>query len=454
MANQVQTIFRRSPSGSRFFSPHQTVVIAVSGGVDSMVLLDLFQSLPVAQRPQLVVAHVNHQLRPESDHEEATLRMLCRDRELPLVVARWPLAAHPAHGVEAAARRFRYSFFARVMKERGAGALATAHHADDLAETFLMKLVRGGQLSELTSPRAARPFGPGTLIRPLLEVTKAALYDYAQKRQLTWFEDATNQDLSLTRNRYRHDYLPTLTRENPRLVTALGDYHQQLVDLLATVAPTLAAQTARLVDKNGELDLTAFSRLTPAEQRTLLRHWLITSGVTPLRERQLVFAWHLLGAAGPTQGTLSLAMGWQLVRTYDRARLKKGPENEPGPALENSNVVKLGRWYYRACGPAYGLWPVTSAPPGRGWLWLTPDQLPLHRRVWQPGDRLALKGGGHQRVSRILIDQKVPRGGRAVQEVVVDNQGQVIWLVGRKTAWLPKRPAAVPVNARLQVGKE
>lgn len=454
MINELRAIFRRCPSGSRFFSPRARVVLAVSGGVDSVVLLDLFLTLPATVRPQLIVAHVNHQLRAASDHEEATLRAWCQDRGLPLVVARWPRADHPARGIEAAARAFRYRFFARVMRDRGATALATAHHADDLAETFMMKLVRGGQLSQLVALRDARLFGSGTLIRPLLRVPKADLVAYAHERGLPWFEDASNQDLAMTRNRYRHEYLPALERENPRLVEEIGDYHQQLGDLLALAAPALASLDVRLLDQAGGLRLTGYDQLAPAIQRAYLRHWLAGRGVTAVKADQLAQAHHLLSLAGPAQGMVTLAAGWCLVRTYDRASVKKKPKIEPHRALENSDVVKLDRWYQRPGVESFGLWRATPPLSAGPLVWLTRDQWPLRRRPWRPGDRLPLKGGGHQRVSRILIDQKVARAVRKHQEVVVDRQGRVVWLVGRKVAWFPKRPAAVPVRLKLQAGRQ
>lgn len=454
MINQVQASFRRNPIGRRFFSAQQTMVLAVSGGVDSMVLLDLCLQLPPAHRPRLVVAHVNHQLRAQSQLEEASLRRYCQAHHLTLKVAQWPRTHHPTHGVEAAARKFRYRFFARVMADQQATVLATAHHADDLAETFLMKLVRGGQLRELINPAAARPFGRGTLIRPLLALSKADLIAYARERKLTWFEDATNQDLTMTRNRYRHTYLPALAQENPHLITALGDYHQQLTDLLATVQPYLADLATQLRTADGGLDLAAFASLPERTQRTFLRYWFQQQGGYQLKEAQLRQAHQLLSARGPAQGELSLAGGKRLVRRYQWAGLKKGRQIEPEPVRKNADVVKLGRWYQLDGGLAFGLWPLDRTAATGPVIWLTPAQLPLRRRRWQPGDRLALKSGGHQRVSRILIDQKVPREARRAQPVVVDQQGQVVWLVGLKRAWLPPRPGTVPVCMRLQAGKE
>lgn len=159
--------FKRHLQRRRFFSKQDTVIVAVSTGVDSMVLLTLLQKLPATMRPHLVVAHVNHELRDQSAVEEQFIRDYCDHHHLQLAVTHWSRSVHPASGVEAAGRAYRYRFFADLMKQRGARVLVTAHHQNDLAETMLMKMVRGGQLDELVGIADQRPFASGQLVRPL-----------------------------------------------------------------------------------------------------------------------------------------------------------------------------------------------------------------------------------------------------------------------------------------------
>ena len=225
--------FERHLEQGRFFAKDDLVIVAVSTGVDSMALLDLLQRLPAGRRPRLLVAHVNHELRDQSTVEEAYLTDYCRQAGLSLRVAHWPKEDHPEHGVEEAARHFRYAFFKRLLTEYHAAAVVTAHHANDLAETMLMKMTRGGQLDQLVGIRDQRPLGRGKLVRPLLPFTKAELYRYARARGLKWFEDQTNQELTVARNRYRHQIIPALERENHQLITHLLDYRAQLTELLA-----------------------------------------------------------------------------------------------------------------------------------------------------------------------------------------------------------------------------
>ena len=181
----LQQAFERHLVRSRFFATQDKVVVAVSTGVDSMVLLDLLQHLSSKNRPQIIVAHMNHELRKQSQLEERFIRQYCKQNDLKLAVAHWPQTLHPQTGVENAARQARYHFFQEVMKDNQAKILLTAHHQNDLAETMLMKMTRGGQLSQLVGIRDRRPFASGTLIRPLLPFSKQQLKKYALQMVMT-----------------------------------------------------------------------------------------------------------------------------------------------------------------------------------------------------------------------------------------------------------------------------
>ena len=429
--------FERHLEQGRFFAKDDLVIVAVSTGVDSMALLDLLQRLPAGRRPRLLVAHVNHELRDQSTVEEAYLTDYCRQAGLSLRVAHWPKEDHPEHGVEEAARHFRYAFFKRLLAEYHAAAVVTAHHANDLAETMLMKMTRGGQLDQLVGIRDQRPLGRGKLVRPLLPFTKAELYRYARARGLKWFEDQTNQELTVARNRYRHQIIPALERENPQLITHLLDYRAQLTELLAWRNQELA----RLLDSvqaGQHLELAAFTQLPAFQQAELLRYWLEQSGVTDLKADLIDQVRRVLNNPQKPQELIELPGSSVLVKDYAECRLeninKLSSQRQKAPVY----MVKLGQQY--PIDKQQKLL-VTTMQDARGMeMWLSPDQLPLTLRPWQPGDRLRLKGGGHQSVHRVLIDQKVNAGDRGSQLVLVDARGTVVWLIGRKWSWFD-RPA-------------
>ena len=198
--------FKKNIVGNHQFKSKSTVIVAVSTGVDSMVLLDLLQHISPRQKPRIVVAHVNHQ----------PMRVNGKRRFLSSIVMNVVLASiwqcglkdHPQTGIEAA-RTFRYHF-SQIISEENADALMTAHHADDQAETVLMKLIRGGSLNQLIGIKPSQPFEKVVLIRPLLSFSKNEIKDYAVDHQLTWFEDSTNQSNDVLRNRIRHEIVPQL----------------------------------------------------------------------------------------------------------------------------------------------------------------------------------------------------------------------------------------------------
>lgn len=442
MIETIRKQFERHLRQGRFFARGDLVVVAVSTGVDSMVLLDLLQALPDAQRPRLLVAHVNHELRDQSTTEEAYLRAYCQQHDLPLTVTHWEQAAHPTHGVEDAARQFRYAFFKRLMTQYGATTVVTAHHANDLAETMLMKLTRGGQLDQLVGIRDQRSFGTGKLVRPLLVFTKDELYRYARQRGIKWYEDQTNQELTVARNRYRHQIIPALERENPRLIDHLRDYRSQLADLLAWRDQELA-HLLLTIQEGPRLRLSALLKLPAFQQEAVLRYWLEKEEITDLKATLVTQLSQVLANPQKPQDRLELPGGRVVIKGYDACWLEnidKLPDRRQKAAVY---MVKLGQQYpindhqqLKVAGVP-GQFAVGDAVTP---MWLAPNQLPLTLRPWQSGDRLRLKGGGHQLVRRVLIDQKVPSTARDHQLVLVDAAGTVVWLVGRKWSWFD-RPA-------------
>lgn len=198
------------------FDQHQRVLIAVSGGVDSMNLLHFLHVNQKNLEINIAIAHVNHKQRLESDQEEAYLESWAKKNNIPFYQT-----AFSGHFSESKARDFRYAFFKKIMETENYSALVTAHHADDQVETVFMRLLRGTRLRHLSSIKECQSFGSGQLIRPFLTIAKADLPD------IFHFEDASNQTNDYLRNRIRNQYLPELRQENPQFDFALRDLAQE-----------------------------------------------------------------------------------------------------------------------------------------------------------------------------------------------------------------------------------
>lgn len=231
----------------QLFAPGETVVVAVSGGADSVALLDLLVQLQ-PENLLLVVAHLNHCLRgAESDGDQEFVAGLAARYGLPFACARADVAALARSerlSVEDAGRQERYRFLTGVARNFRAASIALAHHRDDQAETVLIRLLRGAGGTGL-SAMAPRQ---GLLKRPLLQVSRAELKCHLKEQGLTWRDDASNADTAILRNSIRHELLPALQRYNPRIserLAATADILASDEELLEGLTRSAWQQVAR-----------------------------------------------------------------------------------------------------------------------------------------------------------------------------------------------------------------
>ena len=251
---------------------NQSAIVGVSGGVDSVVLLDLLQR---AGFSQLIVSHFHHGLRgKDADRDAEFVRELAKDADMKFVLGRGKTRARAKltkASIEEAARALRREFFAHVAMKRGAAVVFLAHHAGDAAETMLFHLARGGGRRGLGSLRTEADLIEGVvIIRPLLAFTRAEVEAYAKGRKLRWREDKSNRSAEFTRNRLRHDVFPALAR-------AVG---HDPVPVMARTGEILAAEDEWMESlvageaRPAQLDVRTLRRKPVAHQRRLLRAWL------------------------------------------------------------------------------------------------------------------------------------------------------------------------------------
>jgi tRNA(Ile)-lysidine synthase len=257
------------------------VVLGLSGGADSVALLDALVSLSGRRGFHVVAAHLDHGLRPGSTDDASFCRALCERLGVPLRAASADVAARARRergGLEQAARRERYAFLRRVREETGASVIAVAHTRDDQAETLLLRLLRGAGATGLGGMRPRS----GDLVRPLLRVSRDEVLAHLRERGLAWREDPTNVDMRHTRNRIRHELLPYLeARFNPSLREGLSRTARILrdeADHLATEAEALLDEIARVDGDQVRLDRHALARAPLAVARVAVRQALGRAG--------------------------------------------------------------------------------------------------------------------------------------------------------------------------------
>lgn len=269
-------------------------VVAVSGGPDSLCLADATLATRERTGIHVVIAHLDHQLRGEASRQDAEFVRAYADQHGALCVVEQAdvsrLAAWARCSVELAARRARYTFLARVAREHRARAVALAHHADDQAETLLLRLLRGTGSLGLRGMRRLSPL-PGApnliAVRPLLRFTRAQIEHYCRECGLHPRHDETNQSLDYRRNQIRHEVLPLLERYNPNLRAALArlaDIAAEESAFIEQTAQETLAQIAHISTYRVVVDRAAWRGLHPALQRAVLREaarWVRANAYSP-----------------------------------------------------------------------------------------------------------------------------------------------------------------------------
>ena len=393
-----------------YFNRHKKILVAVSGGADSMSLLHFLYNHQKDLDIQLGIAHVNHKQRQESEHEEAYLRHWAEEHKVP-----FHYSAFSGKFSENAARTFRYEFFKQVMKDYDYSALVTAHHADDQAETIFMRLLRGSRLRHLTGISAIRPFGTGQIIRPFLHLTKAQL-------PVTFhFEDRSNTSLAYLRNRIRLSYLPTLSQENPKI--------KEHLCLLAEEIGLMEQALGELTKDISTTDLSVFQQQSDAVQLFLLQNYLDSFPDLQLSKGQ--FNQLISYLRKNTSGKMPLKNGYELVKTQTDFLIRK----EASISLSPPCLLEFGKSVefedYTLTFSEFNDVSNTDAIS----IW---SDAPIVIRHRKEGDKIDL-GSHHKKLRRLFIDNKILEKDRQ-KAIVGEQDGHIIFLYVAGRLYLKKRP--------------
>lgn len=387
-----------------------TLIVAVSGGVDSVVLLHaLRQHLPTAK---LVVAHVNYHLRAESDADAAFVAKLAQQYQATFEQCQWDEI--PATGVEAQARTLRYQFFDTLAAKYQTQTIVVAHHANDQAETVLLKLARGGQLNQLAGMATRR----AQIYRPFLGITKQTLISYAQAHELTWRHDHTNDDPNYTaRNRLRHVVVPALEHINPQAVAHINDMAAQIQAQTDLITQT-AADYVPLLTAN-------WPAVPPRWLLPTLTVFLQQQGIYRVKQAQLDQVIRLLHNAQKPTGTVRLSQQMAIVKSYQQLRLANIIETANPVQVLPSTMLKLNQWQKFTDGALR--WTNQSPNETAFSVAFTLKQPTTHLdlRPVRSSDKLALIHG-HKKLRRLAIDEKLSPDERQAMLVLSTPENEVI----------------------------
>lgn len=419
----------------------ETVVVGVSGGVDSMTLLHLLGRFVKKSAGKLVMAHLHHGLRgDEADRDEAFLRNVAKKTNLPLLSRRMNvkrMAAADKLNLHDAARKARYNFFNDVLKEVGGDRIAVGHNADDQAETVMMRIIRGTGIKGL----AAIPPERGTIIRPLIDLTRDEITSYAVEHGIGYVEDSSNRDTGYMRNRLRHELMPILKKYNPAVCRELNLLSSMARDMDYFISNEAAREFNRLVRAIGpendfSLDVTAFNQLPSS-----LKGKVIFLGLERISGSQAGFySSHIKniealisdGRSGLTvnlPGKISAFIEYGKVvftRSHSENRLQYSYNlNVSGETIIPEAGIKLSAekidFYYDM---------INSS--GRNVIYIDMRKIPspLKVRNFRDGDRIRLRGmKGRKKVKDFFIDEKIPRRIRKNVPILVSGD-EIQWIVG------------------------
>lgn len=407
------------------------ILIAVSGGVDSIVLLDLLAGLRDEFSLRLNVLHVDHGLRPESPADAEFVMDLCQRLNIPCQIKSFDvedIAREKRLSLETAGRETRRAVLLAEAKKFNCDRIVLAHHRNDQAETFLQRLLRGSGLSGLQAMRME----DGIWWRPLLDFSRSQIVDYATQRKLAWVEDASNRDTTFLRNQIRHQLIPQLCEYNPQIVERLATLSQQLQseeDFWQKQVEGLWPEFLLSHADGVRLSVPFLNENHPALQKRLLREGLRQLR-GDLRGIESVHIDSLLGLTRglPPQAEIDLPGCWA-ARRYDQLwlRLKRPVEKEFDLALYLDVPLMLpdGRTLVAEIHDG-------SAGEDLSRVEFDADLIhfPLRVRSSRAGDRFRPSGmSGHRKIKDILVDLKVEKELRKGLPILL-SKDEILWLGG------------------------
>lgn len=400
----------------------QSVLVAVSGGPDSVAMLELLHRGAARHGRRLVVGHVDHGIHPESASMARRVIALAASRGLPgqlTTVALGPTAS------ETTARRARRDALSAMADACGAGAIALAHHADDQAETIMLRVLRGSGPAGLAgmAPRSGR------WVRPVLTLERATLRGWLEEHGGEFWDDPANRDHRHLRSWVRHEVIPRLEARLPDLRTRLWRLGEQA--LSARQAWDAVPESLPALDLRDELGGLSVAASPLRGYRSALRRAILGAlgrrfGVQVGARR--ADAIERLVALRRSGRSIRVDPGLEVELAGDRLILRR-PVAAPPSAVDLPEVgeVSFGAWQVR-CGVGSAAASVRGGAIG----WFTPG--PLQLGTWQSGDRIRpLGGSGSRRVSVVLREAGVPRGRRALWPVIrgpVDDDATILWVPG------------------------
>ncbi len=413
--------------------PDDTIIIGLSGGPDSMCLLDIILKLNI--KLNIICAHINHNIRKESKEELRFIEEYCKNKCLRLETTTFDKKSSKEDYNELELREKRYKYFEQLYEKHNANYLFTAHHGDDLIETILMRISRGSNLKGYSGFQVESIKNGMRVIKPLIFITKDDINNYNKEHNIPYVSDKTNEEDTYTRNRYRHNVLPFLKKETPNVHLKYMKFSKELMRYFEFVDKAVNQEIEKRYSKK-ILNIENFNKLDKLIQTKIIEYVLDDNYIDNLylvSDKHVDIIINVINNPKPNI-EINLPDKLSIQKSYDHLLITRNKTNNKAYKLPLEKETEL--------------------PNGKRILIIDDIKgnsnyctklnskelvMPLYVRTRESGDKMIIKNmENYKKLKDIYINSKLSKEEREIQPVVIDSSGEIIWLPGLKKSKFDK----------------
>ncbi len=432
------------------FSLKPNIVVAVSGGPDSMVLLNVLMDMRSKYIFKIICAHVNHNVRKESEEEKIFLEQYCLKNNI--IFEYMKILEYNNNNFHNQARNIRYEFFDNVVKKYNSNYLLTAHHGDDLIETVLMRITRGSNLKGYSGFSIVSKKDGYKILRPLVFLTKDEIKEYAIKNNIPFVVDKSNEKDCYTRNRYRKYILPFLKKEDKNIHKKYLEFNNELLRYENYINKEVENIYSNII-KNNEIIISKFNSLDILLKEKLIERFLANIYMNSLYLIKKKHVQNIIDLCNSSKSNSSISLPHDIIiiKEYDILKVNK-VKNKFKPLykelndkliLENNKIIEIVK---------------NSDDTSNYCIRLNSEEinLPLYIRTKKQGDKISVKGlNGTQKVKDIFINSKIPKSKREKYPLLVDANSKILWIPGiKKSKYDKSKQEKYDIIVRYKLKKE
>ena len=400
--------------------PNDTIVLGLSGGPDSMCLLELLKSIDI--KLNIVCAHINHNIREESKEEALFLKDYCKDLIFETVT--FSKKSSNKDYTEAELREKRYEYFENIINKYKAKYLLTAHHGDDLIETILMRITRGSDIKGYAGFDLITDKDNYKVLKPLIYTTKDEINKYNKENNIPFFIDRTNKEDKYTRNRYRNNILPFLKKENKDVHLKYLKFSQELQKYQHYVDKIIDKEMTNRYQDN-VLDLKDITKLDSLILESIIKRILdinYPDNLYLVSDKHTKMVIDMINNKKPNI-SINLPNNLNIKKSYDKLIITSNEDNTPyNIKLDKEVILPNGKKITIVDNSE-----VTNNSVTR--LNSSELKLPLYVRTRCDGDKMIIKNmNNYKKIKDIFIDAKIPMKDRNIAPIVVDSNNNIVWV--------------------------